>query len=490
MDTRQIKERINRMMQAETLSPDQAVELMASVMSLVEVRALADDLTAAVVDKALLEIGEGKLSVDKAVELFDELRAMAEREEAAKTAGGKTEAPSSSEKRAYTGKDLRDMTRDITGEALEYARDQIEMARGKLDRHGEKVERAREKMERHREKIRRKMDGKGVGKIDGDVVQDHYTANAYSAVTGDLRTKTTAVHGVLTLGGDLEAAETLKISGKLDCGGDIVSGETHIHGTGNCGGDLKSGDLSVLGRLHCDGDMKCGDITVRGAVDCDGDADGEDISVSGQFRSDADVRGKDFHVSGRLHCAGDLRGDAITGSGAIRCGGDLNAQTLTVSGKTEGGGDVYAKAVNVSGKLNTGGDMAASDIRLTGKIICGGDLKGDTAHVSGRMIGEGDMRFTSLTVEEPHEWVEWLTGGLIKNIDQVECKGDLTVDGEIRAQGRIVVDGKASIEKGSVEYLSAQSVYLGPGVKAKRVEYKETLDLAEGAEVAEPVRVS
>ena len=475
MNTKQIKERINRMMQEGRLSPDQAVELMASVMSLIEVRALADDLTVAVVDKALSEIGEGKLAAEKAVELFDELRAMAEKEEAAKSRKKENDEPAGSEKKNYAGEDLGGMIRDVTGEALEYARDQIEMAREKLDKRGEK--------------IRRKMKEKGVGKVDGDVVQEHYRASAYSAINGDLRTKTTVIQGVLSLGGDLQAAETLKVSGKLDCGGDIVSGETHVHGTGNCG-DLTSGDLSVLGRLHCDGDMKCDDITVRGAVDCAGDADGEDISVSGQFRSGADIRGKDFQVSGRLNCAGDLKGDTVTGSGTIHCGGHLNARELTVSGKMEGGGDVHAQTLKVSGRLNSGGDMSASDIHLTGKITCGGDLTGDTVRVIGRMIGNGDMRFETLTVEEPHEWVEWLTGGLVKDIDQVECKGDLRVAGEVRARGRIVVGGKASFEKGRIEYLSAKSVSLGPGVKAKHVEYRERLDLAGGAEVEEPVQVS
>lgn len=476
MDTKQIKERINRMMQEGTLSPDQAVELMASVMSLIEVRALADDLTVAVVDKALAEIGEGKLAVDKAVELFDELRAMAEKNEATKSQKREDDESSSSGRKTYAGEDLGGMIRDVTGEALEYARDQIEIARDNLDSHGEK--------------IRRKMKEKGVGRVDGDVVQDHYTASAYSAIGGDLRTKTTMIHGVLSLGGDLHARDKLNVSGKLDCGGDIVSGETHVHGTGNCGGDLVSGDLSVLGRLHCNGDMKCGDITVRGAVDCAGDAVGEDFSISGQFKCGADIWGKALQVSGRMNCAGDLKGDAVTGSGTIHCGGDLNAQVLSVSGKTEGDGDVQAQTIKVSGRLNSGGDMAASDIHLTGKITCDGDLKSDTAHVTGRMIGKGDMRFVTLTVEEPHEWVEWLTGGLIKNIDQVECKGDLSVDGEIRARGRIVVGGKASIEKGSIEYLSAKSVSLGPGVKAKHVEYREKLVLAEGAEVEEPIQVS
>lgn len=473
MDTKQIKERINRMMQEGTLTPDQAVELMASVMSLIEVRALADDLTVAVLDKALTEIGEGKLKVDKAVELFDELRAMAEKKEAAKS--------------RTQDKDERFSQKAYTGEALEYTRDQIETAWGDLDRHGDKV---REKMERHREKIHRKMKEKGVGRIDGDVVQDHYTANAHSTISGDLKTKTTSVYGVLSLGGELRAEDSLKINGKLDCGGDIVSGETHVHGTGNCGGDLVSGDLSVLGRLHCNGDMKCGDITVRGAVDCAGDAVGEDFSISGQFKCGADIWGKALQVSGRMNCAGDLKGDAVTGSGTIHCGGDLNAQVLSVSGKTEGGGDIHAQTIKVSGRLASGGDMAVSDIHLTGKIVCEGDIKGDMAHVTGRMIGKGDMRFVTLTVEEPHEWVEWLTGGLIKNIDQVECKGDLTVDGEVQARGRIVAGGKASFEKGTIEYLSAKSVSLGAGVKAKHVEYREKLVLAEGAEVEEPVQVS
>lgn len=474
MDTKQIKERINRMMREGTLSPDQAVELMASVMSLIEVRALADDLTVAVLDKALAEIAEGKLKADKAVELFDELRAMAEKKEAAKTKAGETEEPYG--KKAYTGEDLGGMIRDVTGEALEYARDQIEIARDKLDKNGEK--------------IRRKMKEKGIGKVDGDVVQEHYTATAFSSITGDLKTKTTAVHGVLSLGGDLQATECLKVSGKLDCGGDIFSGETHIHGTGNLGGDLKSGDITVLGRLNCDGDMKCGDITVRGSVDCTGDTNGEDFSISGKFKCSGDIRGKNLQVSGGLDCVGDLGGDKITVSGTIHGGGDLYAQELVVSGKTESSGDVSVQKIKVSGKLSIGGDMAASDIHLTGKIVCEGDLKGDTAHVTGRMIGKGDMHFETLTVEEPHEWVEWLTGGLIKNIDQVECKGDLTVDGEVRALGRIVAGGKASFEKGSIEYLSAESVSLGAGVKARHVEYRDKLDLAEGAEVEESVQVS
>ena len=475
MDTKQIKERINRMMREETVTPSQAVELMASVMSLIEVRALADDLTVAVVDKALSEIGEGKLPSDKAVALFDELRAMTEKKEAAKTSTGGQEEPSPSGKKTYAGEDLGGMIRDVTGEALEYARDQIEIARDKLEKHGEKA--------------RRKMNEKGAGRIDGDVVQDHYTVKAHTTISGDLKTKTTSVHGVLALGGDLCAEDSLHINGKLECGGDVVSGETRVHGTGNCG-DLKCGDLSVLGRLHCDGDLKSGDIMARGTVDCGGDAVGEDMSVSGKFMADGDIRSKDLQVSGRLNCTGDLRGDAVTGSGVIHCGGDLNAQELTVSGKTEGGGDVHALAVKVSGRLSSGGDMAATDLRLTGKISCGGDLKCDTAHVTGRMVGKGDMRFGALTVEEPHEWMEWLTGGRIKDIDQIECKGDLIVADEIQARGRIVVGGKASFQKGAIKYLSAQSVSLGPGVKAKRVEYRSELVLAEGAEVDEPVQVS
>lgn len=473
MNTKQIKERINRMMQEEKITPEQAVELMASVMSLIEVRALADDLTVAVVDKALTEIPEGKLPVEKAVELFDELRAMAEKEEAAKARSRKKDETS---KKNYTGEDLGGMFRDVTGEALEYARDQIEIAREKLDK--------------NEEKIRRKMKEKGVGKVDGDVVQDHYTATAFSSITGDLKTKTTAVHGVLSLGGDLRATECLKVGGKLDCDGDIVSGETHIHGAGNLGGDLKSGDLTVLGRVHCDGDMKCGDVTVRGSVVCDGDVDGEDFSISGKFKCGGDMRGKDLQISGGLGCVGDLGADMITAGGTIHGDGDLRAQELVVSGKTESSGDVSVQKVKVSGRLRSGGDIAASDIHLSGKITCGGDLRADTVYVNGRITGNGDMRFGSLTVEEPLEWVEWLTGGLVKNIDQVECKGDLTVEGEVRARGRIVVAGKASFEKGSIEYLAAESVVLGAGVKAKHVEYKDKLILAEGAEVEEPVQVS
>ena len=472
MNTKQIKERINRMMQEERVTPDQAVELMASVMSLIEVRVLADDLTAAVVDKALAEIGEGKLAVGKAVELFDELRAMAEKEEAAKSAQAKEERS----KKNFTGEELGGMFRDVTGEALEYARDQIEIAREKLDKQGERV--------------RRRMKEKGIGRIDGDVVQDHYTASACSTITGDLKTKTTVVHGALSLEGDLQAKESLTISGKLDCRGDIVSGQTDIHGTGSCGGDLKTGDLTVMGRMHCGGDLKSGEISIRGAVDCAGDMAGEDIGISGRCKSGGDVQGREVQVSGGLDCAGDLRADQIHGSGSIRCGGDLNAKKLTVSGKTECGGDVCVKdTIKVSGKLHSGGDMEAADIHMSGKITCGGDLKGGAAYVSGRLLGDGDMVFETLAVEEPREWVEWLTGGLIKDVDQVECKGDLTVKGEVRARGRVVVMGKASFARGTIEYLSAGRVSLGPGVKAKRVEYRDELVLAEGAEVEESVQV-
>jgi cytoskeletal protein CcmA (bactofilin family)/flagellar biosynthesis chaperone FliJ len=472
METKQIKEKINRMMQAQKLSPDQAVELMASVMSLVEVRALADDLTAAVVDKAISEIEEGKLTVEKSLELFEELRARAEKEEVKKA---QSREPGGKEDWSQTMEDFGSAVRDFADQAFSQARVQIKNAREKFDK--------------TQDKIRRKMEEKGSGKVEGDVVQDHYTANAAATITGDLKALTAVVRGVLTLGGDLTAKENLKVSGRLDCGGNIESGDINVHGGAYCGRDLKCGDLSVLGRLRCGGDMACGDVTVKGSANCKGDILGSDLSISGKMVCSGNARAKQVNVSGGLDCAGGLQADIIHSSGSIHCGGDMRSGEIAVSGKALSDGDIKGDKIKVSGKLSCEGDMTAGDVHLSGQIKCGGDMKGGTVHVKGRLLGGGDMHIGTLTVEEPNEWLEWLSGGLIKDVEQVVCDGDLQAE-TVHAAGRMVVGGKASFEKGSIECLKAGSVVLGPGVKAKHVEYKDELVLAEGAEVEDPVQVS
>lgn len=229
----------------------------------------------------------------------------------------------------------------------------------------------------------------------------------------------------------------IHVSGGLKITGDVVCDSLHVSGSVKAASDLTCGELCTSGSLATEGSLTAENAKISGGVKVENNLNiTQRLSQSGGLKVEGDVELAEAELSGGLTCGGHLKAGTLSISGGLKCGGDVSAETFSCSGKAE-----------ISGLLN------AETIVLT---------------LGGRSEIE-NIGCTSLKVKKDF------------SVLGIGAKSGLTVES---------IEGDTiELECTQAEVVRGKNVKVGKKCKIGRVEYSETLEILDGGEVEEQVKV-
>ena len=237
------------------------------------------------------------------------------------------------------------------------------------------------------------------------------------------------VSGSAKMTGDV-VCDSLRVSGSVKAAGDLTCGEV-------IGGEMTGGELSISGDLKVEGAFTAAAARISGGVKTQGNVKiTEKLSLSGGLQTEGDMQLAEAKISGGLTCEGKLEAGTLAISGSLKSGDDVSAEAFSCSGKTE-----------ISGLLN------AETITLS---LCG---RSEIENIG----------CTSLKVKKN------------PSVLGIGSKPSLTAES---------IEGDTiELEYTEAEVVRGKNVVVGAKCKIGRVEYSESLDIRDGGEVAEQVKV-
>lgn len=270
------------------------------------------------------------------------------------------------------------------------------------------------------------------------------------------------------------------------------------------GGTYQS--VKVAGSGTIEGDVHAETIHTAGSCAFRGDVEAEEMKTAGSCRVSGDVRAEEFRVSGSATVEGNLRADFVKASGSLRVGEKLTASFIKTSGSLTVGEDVEADKFVSEGSFEIEGLLTADEI----EIRLGGDcavreIGGERIEVkpkSPRFRPEDLERRVEQKVREKARAKRW-------RFEELGIEIDIDVEKMARELGKLGAmlgnlglsltgfGGYGTLEADTIEgdeihlestrakVVRGKRVVIGPDCEIERVEYEESLDVDESAEVGE-----
>ncbi len=218
---------------------------------------------------------------------------------------------------------------------------------------------------------------------------------------------------------------SVRISGSGRADGDIKAESMHVSGGAHLQG-VDAGELHVSGSCKIEGNIACGDAHISGSCKVDGDADVQKLQTSGSFNVSGELRGSEGRVSGSVTVERGVEFEEMRISGGAHINGLLNAERLFIS---------------IGGNSEIG-------------AIGGSDIE----------IKRGEIRSGLMSA---------LFGN--RRYGTVKCA--------------LIEGTNVALENTVCEVVRGKNVVIGYGCEIDKVEYTDTLEVSDDAEVREGVKV-
>jgi len=209
---------------------------------------------------------------------------------------------------------------------------------------------------------------------------------------------------------------------------------------------------------------------------------------------------------------GDLRATEFACSGSQRVGGHLIAGSARISGSCKVGGDVEADRFLSRGKFDISGLLTADEIKIElgfGGSCRAGEIGGERIEVRARgpfwewrsedverKVGKVGYKLEKglkklrdrFGIEIELGDIDHLVEELVKLGEKIRVKVDLDEDDEEDgAHAELVVEtvegDEVFLENTRADVVRGSKVTIGRGCRVKRVEYAESLEVDESAQV-------
>jgi cytoskeletal protein CcmA (bactofilin family) len=239
----------------------------------------------------------------------------------------------------------------------------------------------------------------------------------------------------------------------------------------------------------------------------------EEIKVSGSTKIEGPVRCQELWASGSLRaidlldCTGEIRASGSSRFDEVRAGnlklsgassarGDVKVQgEMRQSGAFSVGGSLSTEIVDTAGALSVAEDLEAGDCKLSGSVEVGGLINANTLKVhtggnsSARAIGGETIDISWGTGLDKGDRLPVLSGNgkgafvnAIKNLFSFfGSGGQFTVTESIEGDD-------ITLENVVCPEVSGRVVKIGKGCQIGRVNYQESLEVSEDAQVDERVK--
>ncbi|MBI3459687.1 hypothetical protein HY009_01955 [Candidatus Acetothermia bacterium] len=284
-----------------------------------------------------------------------------------------------------------------------------------------------------------------------------------------------------------------------------------IAGSCRADGDLDANQIKIGGSLRVGGDLKAKELKTAGSCRVIGDIEAELMKTAGSCVADGNVKAKFFRNAGSQEVSGTLRAEEISSGGTLKVSGDVEANKFLSRGRFEIGGLLTADEVKIElgeGRVQEiGGERI--EIRASGHFWgWRGKLGKVGVHVDiGRPAPPPPPRPPKppkkIRISNGEHEVNIDVGGILEDVfEELERVGiDLGKMGEDLGKvgervgyafvGHLAGCVEADTIEGDEIYLEntrarmvrGKKVTIGEGCEVETVEYKESLEVTDGANV-------
>ncbi|GMA51462.1 hypothetical protein GCM10025857_28190 [Alicyclobacillus contaminans] len=189
-----------------------------------------------------------------------------------------------------------------------------------------------------------------------------------------------------------------------------------------------------------------------------------------------------LHLSGVGSASGGQYEDvSIEGVGKVH--GDVECTEFRLEGVGTVNGSLRANLVELEGKATVKGDIAAETVRMEGYIKVTGDCDAESFTATGILRADGLLNADRISIAlHGHSHVQQMGGSeiLVKRIR----KGRWFRSGR-HLEVDIVEGDNVHLEATRARIVRGNSVVIGSGCEVEMVEYRQSLDIASDASVAE-----
>ncbi|MGB9758091.1 MAG: polymer-forming cytoskeletal protein [Candidatus Bipolaricaulaceae bacterium] len=223
-----------------------------------------------------------------------------------------------------------------------------------------------------------------------------------------------------------------------------------------------------------------GTVKIAGSGKVVGDLVAEEFKAAGSAKVEGSLKARRFEVAGSFKCEGNLEAEEAEAAGSFRVGGKVQAKELKLAGSAQAKG-ITGGYLRAGGALSVAEDVEVETFRLNGAFDIGGLLSADRVEVElygnsrAREIG-GEKIVVHLSPKGPSGFLAQALSFWLGRTH----KGWLEVD---------TVEGdEIELEATTAKLVRGGKIKIGPGCHIERVEYTESLEVAQGAVVKEEVR--
>ena len=225
-------------------------------------------------------------------------------------------------------------------------------------------------------------------------------------------------------------------------------------------------DTSIAGSGTIAGGVY-GEVEIAGAGKVDGDIDAEKVSVAGSARFDGGIKATELEAAGSCSVGENIQVEVLRCDGAMDAQGQITAKSIRGAGAFSVSGSVKAEDIHVDGALKAGSGVEAERFRAKGSFHVSGLLNADRVEV--------ELEGSSSATDIGGSVVEVRSTGGRSSIPFFGSTGHLDVE-SIEADD-------ISLESTRARTVRGRRVRIGDGCEIDTVEYTESLEVSDKAEV-------
>ncbi|MCX6095059.1 MAG: polymer-forming cytoskeletal protein [Candidatus Bipolaricaulota bacterium] len=184
------------------------------------------------------------------------------------------------------------------------------------------------------------------------------------------------------------------------------------------------------------------------------------VSIAGAGKVDGDLKADEIRISGAGKFSGKTEAVQISVSGSGVFDGPVTADEMAVSGAGRIEGDAKVKEMKCSGSFRVSGNLSSEYVKLSGQR----EIGGESIHVERGGLREKGIFLDGL--------VRMFWRGAAAELTTTSIEGD-----------------EIALEDTTADVVRGKRVVIGPGCHIKNIEYTETLEVHENAEVGKRTKV-
>lgn len=222
------------------------------------------------------------------------------------------------------------------------------------------------------------------------------------------------------------------------------------------------------------------EVRISGAGVISGDVDCHNLHMSGASEIKGNVRAVSVKGNGASEFKGNVTADEMEIHGGSNIKGDAEVKKVKITGGSQIDGSLHSVDVEVKGGIEIKGDCEAESFNSLGGFTIGGLLNADTIYIN---MG-GNCRVKEIGGEKievrKSDSGAFAFQKMIKNMFNLKY-GELITD---------TIEGDdIYLESTTARVVRGNNITIGPGCNIDLIEYKDHINVSQGASVKEQKKV-